>query len=369
MKIVRVVPHLVDHCLLVRVHTDEGIVGTGEAGLWSQHRVVAAAITDLEAYFVGKDPELREHHYQAVTRDTHFGGPVLHAALSAIDIALWDIIGKALERPVHSLLGGACRDRVRVFANVTGDTLEAHVESAKTAVSEGYTTLRVMPFLPGWEAQTPSAYIGAAAGIVQAVRDEVGSGIDLGVELHRNFGPDESIILAREIAPMRIHYLEDPVAPESLAALRYVSERVDIPVTAGERCSSLFAFQELLDAAPVSMIRPDLSLAGGFTQCRKIAALAEARFVGIFPHLMGSQVNLAGFVQFAAAMPNYALMEGQATILDEIVDYPLKVEGGYVTVPDRPGIGLDLHEDALDAYPFVPHSINPPLRFDGSVAH
>jgi galactonate dehydratase len=154
-----------------------------------------------------------------------------------------------------------------------------------------------------------------------------------------------------------------------LDALRYVCERVDIPVAAGERCSSLFAFQDLLHAAPVSMIRPDLSLAGGFTQCRKIAALAEASFIQIFPHLMGSQVNLAAFVQLGAAIPNYALMEGQATVLNEIVDFPLTVERGYVTVPDRPGIGLDLREDMLDSFPFVPHTINPPLRLDGSVAH
>lgn len=368
MKITAVTPHLVDRCLLVQVRTDAGITGTGEAGLWAQHRVVQTAIEDLAEYFVGQDPARIEHHYQAVTRNAHFGGPVLNAALSAIDIALWDILGRALDRPVHELLGGRCRDRVRVFASIAGDTIEAHVAAARQAVDVGYTSLRSMPFLPGWETLTATQYIGSAAAIVGAIREEVGYEIDLGVELHRNLGPDEAVLLAREIAPLRILYYEDPVAPESLAALKYVADRTDLPIAAGERCCTLHQFGELLDAAPVALIRPDLSLAGGFTQCRKIAALAEARFVNVFPHLMGSQVNLAAFVQFGAAIPNYVLMEGQATALDDIVDQPLAVENGYVTVPDRPGIGIELREDMLAKYSFRPHISLAARRADGSVA-
>lgn len=369
MKITGITPHLVDRFLLVQVRADEGIVGTGEAGLWAHHRTVHTAIEDLAEYFVGQDPTRIDHHYQAVTRNAHFGGPVLNAALSGIDIALWDILGKSLDRPVHQLLGGKCRDRVRVFAPISGETVEAHVEAARRAVDQGYTSLRSMPFLPGWEMQTPTQYIGSAAAIVGAIRDEVGFGIDLGVELHRNFGPDEAVILAREIAPLRILYYEDPVAPESLAALKYVANRVDIPIAAGERCCTLYQFKELLDTVPLAMIRPDLSLAGGFTQCRKIAALAEASFVNVFPHLMGSQINLAAFVQFGAAIPNYVLMEGQATVLDEIVDRPLVVENGYVTVPDRPGIGINLREDVLTRYSYRPHISLAARRADGSVAH
>jgi galactonate dehydratase len=369
MKITGITPILVDRCLLVQVRTDAGITGTGEAGLWAHHRTVHTAIEDLAEYFVGQDPTRIDHHYQAVTRNAHFGGPVLHAALSSIDIALWDILGKSLDRPVHQLLGGKCRDRVRVFAAISGGTVEEHVESARQAVDAGYTSLRSMPFLPGWEEQTPTHYIGSAAKIVAAIRDEVGYSIDLGVELHRNFGPDEAVLLAREIAPLRPLYYEDPVAPESLAALRYVADRTELPIAAGERCSSLHQFQELLDTVPVAMIRPDLSLAGGFTQCRKIAALAEARFVNVFPHLMGSQVNLAAFVQFGAAIPNYVLMEGQATELHDIVDQPLVVENGHVTVPDRPGIGIELREDMLARYPYRPHISLAARRADGSVAH
>lgn len=369
MNITQVEPLLVDRFLFVRVHTSEGITGLGEAGLWAHHRVVHQAVEDLAETLVGQPANRMDHHFQSITRNAHFPSPVLAAALSAIDVALWDIQGKLLNRPVHELLGGMCRNRVRVFASIGGSTVEEHAENARRAVAEGFTSLRSMPFLPNWEAESASQYIGSAVEIVQAIRDAVGYGIDLGVELHRNFGPDEAITLAREIAPLRILYYEDPVAPESVTALKYVADHVDIPIAAGERCHSLFQFKELMDAVPLSMIRPDLSLAGGFTQCRKIAAVAESTFVKVFPHLMGSHVNLAAFVQFAASIPNYALMEGQASLLPEIVDHPLTVENGYVTVPNRPGIGIELRDDALAQYPYRPHLNLAALRPDGSVAH
>ncbi len=369
MKIERITLYLVDRCLLVRVYTDEGITGTGEAGLWAFHRVVYEAINDLAEYFVAADAGAIEHHFQAVTRNAHFPGPVLSAALSAIDIALWDILGKSLGKPVHQLLGGACRQRLKVFSNITGDTVDEHVARARQAVDAGYASLRTMPFLSGWESRNSTRTIGTAVEIVRSIREEIGDDIDLGIEVHRNLQPDEAIILAHEIQPLRILYFEDPVAPESTVALQYVADHVDIPIAAGERSHNLFLFKELLDTRTVAMIRPDLSLAGGFTQCRKIAACAEAGFVGIFPHLMGSPVNVAAFVQFGASIPNYVLMENGAGPLDEIVDHAPVVVDGHLAVPDRPGIGLDLREEVLAKYPYRRHSITTARRGDGSVAH
>jgi galactonate dehydratase len=369
VKIARITPYLVEGCLLVRVTTDAGIIGTGEAGLWAHHRLVAAAVDELADYFVGQDPLRIEHHYQAVTRNTHFGGPVLSAALSSIDIALWDIFGQAVGKPVYQLLGGKCRDKVRVFANVVGKSPEARAAHARQLVAQGFTSLRTMPFFAGWESKSPTHYIGDAVAIAGAIRDAVGFEIDLGLEIHRNFGPDEAILLAQELAGLRILYYEDPTAPESLDALRYVARHVNLPIATGERNFNLFQFKELLDTGTVAMIRPDVSLAGGFTQCKKIAALAEASFVNVFPHLMGSPVNLAAFVQFAAAIPNYALMESGTGELTELIKEPLCVENGYVTVSDRPGIGVELHEERLHDFPLRTHSIAPALRADGAVAH
>jgi len=212
--------------------------------------------------------------------------------------------------------------------------------------------------------------IKTAVEIVRAIREAVGDEIDLGLEIHRNLPPGEAILLAGELAPYRILYYEDPLAPQSVEALDYVARHVDIPIAAGERFYNVYQFKELIDKKVVGLVRPDLSLAGGFTQVKKIAALAEASFVGIFPHLMGSPVNIAAFTQFGAAIPNYVLQECNRVDdhpLNEIVDQPLVFEGGYVIVPDRPGIGLEIREDRLERLPYEPKQTESNLGADSSV--
>jgi galactonate dehydratase len=371
VRIERITPFLVDRCLLVRVYTDEGIVGTGEAGLWAHHKMVYEAINELAEYYVGKDPGRIEHHYQVVSRDTHFFGAVLSAAMSAIDIALWDILGKSVGKPVYQLLGGKCRDKVRVFANVGGETIDQFAASAAREAARGYTSLRTTPFLPDWEARTPSHYIGQAVEIVKAIREAIGYDVDLGLEIHRNLGLEEAIVLAGELAPYRILYYEDPLRPESIDAMATLAKSVRLPLVTGERLYSLYQFKDLLDTRTCSMIRFDLSMAGGYTQCKKIAALAEASFVGAFPHLMGSPLNMAAYVQLDAAIPNYQLQENweYGDRLNEILEEPLVRDGGYVVVPDRPGIGVEVREDRLAKFPYVPHRVTGSFRADGSVAH
>jgi galactonate dehydratase len=372
MKIERITPFLVDRSLLVRVYTDEGIVGTGEAGLWAHQKLVHGAIQELSEYYLGVDPRRIEHHYQVVSRNTHFMGSVLSAAMSAMDIAMWDILGKSVGLPVYQLLGGKCRDRLQVFAQVSGNTARERAESAIRYVEQGYTSLRTTPFTPGFEVQTSSSVIKNAVAIVRAIREAVGDEVDLGLEIHRNLRPDEAILLAGELAPYRILYYEDPLAPQSIEALEYVARHVDIPIATGERFYSMYQFRELINSGTVSLVRPDLSLAGGFTQVTKIAALAEASFVGIFPHLMGSPVNIAAYTQFGASIPNYVLQESlnmDRHPLNEIVDEPLRLERGHVIVPDRPGIGVDLVESKLASFPPRPVQITGSYRVDGSVAH
>jgi galactonate dehydratase len=371
MKIERIKSFLVDRCLLVRVYTDAGIVGTGEAGLWAHHKLVSEAIDGLSAYYVGKDAGRIEHHYQVVSRNTHFQGAVLSAAMSAIDIALWDILGKSVGKPVYELLGGKCRDRVKVFAGVGGATLDERAESARRSVEQGYTSLRTVPFFPGFEQQPSSRVIADAVEIVRVIREAVGYEVDLGVEIHRNFRKAEVVVFGNAVAPYRLLYLEDPLAPQSTDALRYVAAHVDVPLAAGERSYNLYQFKEIIDTGAVSLIRPDLSLAGGFTQVKKIAALAESAFVDVFPHLMGSPVNMAAYVQLDAAIPNYFLQESHAAAdaLNEILEEPLQRDGGYVIVPDRPGIGVEVREEMLAKFPYRPHTIAGWFHEDGSVAH
>lgn len=371
LKIEKITPFLADRFLLVRVYTDQGIVGNGEAGLWAHHGMVHRAILDLSHYYIGKDASRIEHHFQTVSRDTHFMGAALSAALSAIDIALWDIAGKAVGQPVHRLLGGRVRDRVKVFQNIGGATVAACAESAQEQVAAGYLSLRMSPFLPGFERKTASEVIGDAVVMVAAVRDAIGFNIDLGLEIHRNLRPEEAITLAHELLPFRILYYEDPLAPEGLEAMEYIAKSVPLPMATGERFHNIFQFKDLIDRKIVSLVRPDLSLAGGFTQLKKIAAIAESAFVGVFPHLMGSPVNIAAYCQLAASIPNYFLMESHtgADAYNEIVDRPVTRDGGYLLVSDRPGIGLEIDEKSLDRYPYTPKRIVGNFHADGSVAH
>ena len=372
MKIERVVPHLIGRCLIVRVYTDQGIVGTGEAGLWAHHEVVYKAIEQFAEYYVGKDPTRMEHHYQVLTRDSHFMGSVMSAALSAMDIAQWDILARSVDRPIHQLLGGKCRDKVRVFANVSGNTVEERAASAREQVDKGFESLRTIPMLPGFEKQSNTRVVKDAVRIVAAIRDEVGDEVDLGLEIHRNLEPEAAIMLANELLPYRLLYYEDPLRPQSIEAIEYVARHVNIPIATGERFHSIYQFKDLIDRKIVSLIRPDLSLAGGYTQCKKIAALAEAGFVGVFPHLMGSPVNIAAYVQFDASIPNYVLMEAHnadAHPLNEILEQPLTLKDGYILVPDGPGIGVNVREEKLAEFPFEPKPAKGFFKADGSVSH
>lgn len=371
MKITQIKPMLVERSLLVRVYTDEGIIGTGEAGLWAHHDLVLEAINDLSEYYIGKDASRIEHHFQVVSRDTHFQGAVLSAAMSAIDIALWDILGKSLGKPVYQLLGGKLRDKVKVFGNVGGNTLEERARQAADFVAQGYTSLRTIPMFNGFEQRPSSQAVTDAIEIVKAIREAVGYGIDLGVEIHRNFTKAEIVVFGNAVLPYRLLYIEDPLAPESTESLKYVAAHVNVPIAAGERSYNLYQFKEVIDTGAVALIRPDLSLAGGFTQVKKIAALAESAFIGVFPHLMGSPINMATYVQLDAAIPNYFLQEAYpaADVLNDVLEEPLVRDGGYVVVPDRPGIGIEIREEKLKDHPYRPYTTRGWFKEDGSVAH
>lgn len=370
MKITQVKPILTGRYLLVRVYTDADVVGNGEAGMWAHHTVTAAAVEQLSGYFVDKDPRRIEHHYQVVSRQAHFMGSAVSAALSAIDIALWDILGKVAGLPVYQLLGGRCRDRVQVFANIGGSSIEAVGDSARQAVAAGYRSARLSPFFPDFEKRSSSELIGDAVGMVAAAREALGDDIDLGVEIHRNLTPDEAITLAAELAPFRLKYYEDPIVPESVEALKYIARHIDIPLAIGERSFDLYQFKELIDLKIASFIRVDLSLAGGFSQVKKIAAIAEPALVQIFPHLVGTHVNGAAFAHLAAAIPNYAFMESQAQANPpQLVDAPFKERDGFREIPERPGIGVEIDEEACARLPFEDIAFNGHFRADGSVAH
>lgn len=371
MKITEVKPILTDRYLLVRVYTDAGIVGNGEAGLWAHHPSTARMILELSEYFVGKDPRLIEHHYQVVTRQAHFSGAVCSAALSGIDMALWDILGKSVGLPVYQLLGGKCRDKIRLFDHLGGSTIEERAEAGRECVAQGFTSLRTTPFLADFEKQASSRTVTVAVEMVRAIRDAIGYDIDLGIEIHRNLQRDEAITLAKALEPFRLKYYEDPLPPGSLEAHEYIARHIDIPMALGERNTDIFQFKDLLNRGICAFIRPDVSLIGGFTQARKIAAIAESAFVQVFPHLMGSPVNNSVFAHFAAAIPNFYVTEVNRHSDEQLslVDRAFETTDGYREIPDRPGIGIEIDEDVCGTLPFVDLPITGHFAGDGSVAH
>ena len=376
MKIVEIETIPVDRFLFAQVHTDAGITGLGESGAWGYLEASEAAIDTFRRYLIGQDPLRIEHHWQYLYRWTHFRGAAVMGALSAIDIALWDIAGKALGVPCYQLLGGKCRDRARVYAHVFGATKDELVEGCRRAKRRGFTAVgHLTPFLdqprdvPYFETHAHKMH--DAIETVARYRDAVGNDVDLCIEIHRRLTPAEAITLARGIEPYHPFFYEDPILPDSFDAMALVAESIHIPIATGERLHTIYEFEMLLRRGAVQYVRPDVCLAGGLSHCKKIAALAEAHHVGVVPHNPLSPVSTAACVQLAACIPNFALQEypqGEwETPKRDIVKEPLKVEDGFIIVPDAPGIGIELAEHARERHPYRPRPVHTRLHLDGSV--
>ena len=376
MKIVEIETIPVDRYLFVKVHTDEGITGLGESGAWGYLEASQAAIGTFERYLVGQDPLRIEHHWQYLYRWTHFRGAAIMGALSAIDIALWDIAGKYFGVPCYQLLGGKCRDKARVYYHVFGGTKAALIQGCKEAKRMGFTAVgHLTPFLDESREipyfATHADKMRDAIETVGRYREAVGSDVDLCIEIHRRLTPAEAITLARGIEAFHPFFYEDPILPDSFDAMALVAQNIHIPIATGERLHTIYEFQMLLSRGAVQYVRPDVCLAGGLTHCKKIAALAEAHHVGVVPHNPLSPVSTAACVQLAACIPNFALQEYPRGELEppksEIVQHPLQVENGFLIVPDAPGLGVELAEDAQERYPYRPREVRTRLHVDGSI--
>jgi len=376
MRITNIETLFVDRYLFVKVHTDEGVTGLGESGAWGYLEASAAAVETFKRYLIGQDPLRIEHHWQYLYRWSHFRGAAIMGALSAIDIALWDIAGKRLGVPCYQLLGGKCRDKARVYYHVLGETKEDLIRGCVEAKHQGFTAVgHLTPFLDE-SRDTPyfathSAKMNDAIDTVRRYREAVGDAVDLCIEIHRQLTPAEAIVLARGIEPYRPYFYEDPILPDNFDAMALVAQNIHIPIATGERIHTIYEFEMLLHRGAVQYVRPDVCLAGGLTHSKKIAALAEAHHVGVVPHNPLSPVSTAACVQLAACIPNFALQEypigeGEPP-KNEIVRSPLKLENGYLIVPNVPGLGVELADDAQERYPYRPQEVKTRLHVDGSV--
>jgi len=400
MKIVDVQPLAVDQYLFVKVLSDAGIHVYGESEAWGFLEASQQAIETFKRYLVGQDPLKIEHHWQYLYRWTHFRGAVIMGALSAIDIALWDIAGKHFGVPCWQLLGGKCRDRLRVYCHVLGAAQEQLLEGCREAKRLGFTAIgHLSPFgddsrdLPFFK--THAARIEEAIEAVRQYRQAVGSEVDLCIEIHRQLTPAEAIVLGRGIEPYHPFFYEDPTLPDNLDAMAQIAEKIGIPVATGERLHTIHEFAMLLRRGAVQYVRPDVCLCGGLTHAKKIAALAEAHYVQVVPHNPLGPISTAACAQLAACIPNFALLEypswdwrpseplptdsrrpAAASRSMEVerpkpqgqfVREPLQLERGFLVVSDAPGIGVELADDVLQTCPYRPREVKTRLHRDGSV--
>jgi galactonate dehydratase len=350
--------------VFVRVDTDAGLHGWGEATLEGKEQTVAAAIGELARYLIGQDPAQIERHWHHMYEAPFWrGGPVLGSAISGLDQALWDIKGKALGVPVYELLGGAAHDQIRYYANGWSGgarTIDDFAAAAKAAVGRGATALKWDPFgAAGLFIST--AEIATAVDCVAAVREAVGPAIDLLIEVHGRLSPANAIRVARQLESYDPFFYEEPVPPEQMAELALVARATSIPVASGERAFSKHDFRPMFEAQAVAYCQPDPCHAGGITELKKISAMAEAYHVGFAPHNPNGPVATRVCQHLAAACPNFTILEW----LPEDVDWrdaamggPFAVAGGAMPLPEGPGLGIELDVAVLRAHTYIPVDMN-----------
>ena len=349
--------------VFVKVFTDEGPDGVGEATLEYKEKALLGAVEHIREYLVGKDPRTIEKHFHDIYRDAYWrGGAVLMSALSAVEIALWDILGKSLGVPVYQLLGGKVNDRVRIYVNgwfAGAKEPEEFAAKAKEAVSRGVTAMKWDPFGKAY-LSISNAELDKALRCVSAVREAVGPGVDLLIEGHGRFDVPTGIRIAKELEPFKPMFFEEPTPPDNLEALKAVRDKSPVAIAAGERLYTLRSFRELFEMRAADYIQPDISHAGGIMELKKIAAAAESCYIPFAPHNPSGPVANAATLQLAACCPNFHILEimySDVTWRKDVTDEKLHYENGYITVPDAPGLGIELNEEACLAHPYTPHTL------------
>ncbi len=360
---------------LVKVTTNTGLTGWGETTLEGKPHSTTAAVAELAEYFVGRDPLRIEHHWQHVYRSAFFrGGPVLMSALSGIDQALWDIAGKHFGVPVHQLLGGAVRDRIRVYAhwgisNLSDATKDAARQRLNLLQKSGYTAFKSGP--PGpWRAHEPPAAIDSFIECAYLMRKWVGPDVELCFDFHGKMTPALAIEVCHQLKGMRPMFVEEPVPQENVDALKQVSDHVPFPIATGERLLSRWEFRQVFEKQAVAYIQPDGSHAGGITELKKIANMAEVYYVHIMPHCAIGPVAFSACLQVDAAVPNFLIQEQIDQGLGAgLLKESWEVMDGHIALPDKPGLGFEIDEKEAERNVEYAEELGGEFYYgDGSVA-
>lgn len=366
MKITDVKTFLVDSgssklWLFAKVETSNGLHGWGEAYTQlDRDRAIEIHIQELGRYLEGRSPfDIKQFLYSAYTDFAGKRGSMdFFSALSAVEQALWDICGKATEQPVYNLLGGKMQSRLRVYANGWGANQSPHevAERAAATVAKGFDALKFDPFPGPWRAFINREQEDSAVARVKAVREAVGPHVDILVEVHRRLAPMHAIRVAKAMEPYKPFWFEEPVSCRDLDSLVEVQRNVSLPVVTGEELYTKVEFQPILKRRAAEILNPDVCVCGGILELREIAAMAEAQHVAMSPHNYNSTTaGLAATLHASAGMPNFLITEYFVNFEaagEAVCDKPFVVEDGHIELPTRPGLGIDLDEDALLARPY-----------------
>lgn len=365
--------------LFLKIITDEGIIGWGEPVVEGRADTVKTAVDELMQVIMGKNPMDIEDHWNTMYRGGFYrGGPVLMSALSGIDQALWDIKGKFYNAPVHELIGGKCRSQIEVYSWVGGDEPQVLIEEIQQVVDRGFKTIKIngtdkLRFLDSYKE------VDALLERMARIRETFGNSINVGIDFHGRVHKPMAKILVKELEPYRPIFIEEPLLSENLEGIQQLAQQTSIPIALGERLFSRWDFKRVLESRAVDIIQPDVSHAGGITECRKIAAMAEAYDVALALHCPLGPIALAACLQVDAVSYNAAIQEQSLGIhynksndlLDyianrEIFDY----EDGFVKIPTGPGLGITVNEDYVREMAKVGHDWHNPLwrHVDGSIA-
>lgn len=352
--------------VFVKIETDTpGLIGWGEASLEWKTRAVAGAVEDLKAFLIGEDPTRIEHIYQKLYRQPFFRpGVIGQSAISGIEQACWDIAGKTLGVPVYKLLGGAVRNKVRMYTHLGGGQMEAVYSSfdpgpvcdlAREVVERGYTAVKVV-FVPYSEPLMGSGFAHKLASVMAALRDAVGDEIDIMIDFHGRTYPAVAIDYINAVAEYRPYFCEEPVPPENIDALVEVRRAVQVPIATGERLVTRHQFRPIFERQAAHVIQPDLCHCGGLLEAKKIAAMAETYYMGVAPHNPLGPVANAAALHFALSTPNFLIQEDMLTDVAwrwDVVESSLQTSDGYWLPTEAPGLGIEVNETEAAKHPFV----------------
>jgi len=344
--------------VFVKILTDSGLYGIGEATLEMRELTVAQAIRELERYIVGRDPHEIERFYHDAYRDAYWrGGPVLMSALSGVEMALWDIKGKDLGVPVYQLLGGKVRGSIPCYANgwfAGAKNNDEFAQKAREAIEKGFVGLKWDPFGQEYMNISPDKFT-AAIKCIEAVREAVGDKAELIIEGHGRFNVPTAIKIGQALKEYNILWFEEPIPPDDKNGLAGVRKKVDTPIAGGERLYNRHEYVDYLRLECADYWQPDVSHAGGIMELRKIASMAESHYIPVCSHNPSGPIANAATLQLAACIPNFFLLEtmsGDVSYRKDICDESIHFEDGQMFIPDRPGLGIDLNIEEIRKHPY-----------------